>query len=55
MNTVNEKRTHLISCAGLDAEHIRTATEKSIDVTYALHVVLRHEGDAVLEKIAWQL
>ena len=54
---MNEKRTHLISCpsAHMEPERIRAASDKTIDITYAVHVTLRHSGDRTLELIARQV
>ncbi len=55
--TMNEKRTHLISCpsAHMEPERIHAASDRSIDITYAVHIVLRHSGDRTLELIARQV
>ena len=42
---MNEKQNHLISCAGMDAERIRSASERSIEITYDLHLTLCHEPE----------
>ena len=54
---MNEKRTHLISCpsAHMEPERIHTASDHTIDITYAVHVTLRHSGDRTLELIARQV
>lgn len=54
---MNEKRTHLISCpyAQIEPERIRAASELSIEITYALHMVIRHSDDRELEIIARQV
>ena len=52
---MNEKRTHLISCAHLGPERIRAASDRTIDITYAVHIAIRHSGDAQLEAIARQV
>ena len=40
---VNGMRTHLISCAGMDPERIRAASDRSIEITYDLHQSIAHD------------
>ena len=50
---MNEKQNHLISCAGMDAERIRNASERSIEITYSLHLTIRHSPENTeLSKLA---